>query len=151
METARDEFLRRYATSPIHVPRLERFLAVYGDDDGSDSFCRRFIEWDRACPNAEAARIVTEVLSAGDGSGRIRRVSDEAVRGAIRWMSERSPFPIGERARTLGDALKVENEAAAAVLLGFLETGNALDEERFRVEAESLMRRLRSSSVDSAR
>ena len=62
---ARDEFLRRYATSPIHVPRLERLLAVYGVDEQDDSFCQRFIGWDRACADGEAARVVTEIRVGG--------------------------------------------------------------------------------------
>ena len=98
LNSPRDEFLRRYATSPIHVPRLERLLAVYGFGEDDDAFCARFLSWDRACTDAEAARIITEVLSAGDATGRITRLSDDAVRGAIRWMSDLTSLP-ARRAR----------------------------------------------------
>ena len=63
LNSARDEFLRRYATSPIDVPRLERLLAVYGSGEDDDAFCSRFIGWDRACTDPDAARIVTETSS----------------------------------------------------------------------------------------
>jgi hypothetical protein len=151
MGTARDEFLRRYATSPIHVPRLERFLHEYEDDDEGDTFSRKFIGWDRACRDAEAARIVTEVVSASlDGSGpstgsgpsratsrdgRIVRLSDNAMRGAIRWMAEATAHPVAERARILGDALSSPDETARRRFIEFLETSSALEEEEFRVAA----------------
>jgi hypothetical protein len=99
----REVFLRRYATSPIHVPRLERLLDAF--DDGDDSFAGRFIAWDRECPDVEAARIVAEILSAGDAAGRIARLSDEAVQQAIRWMSDRSALTVAERADALRAAL----------------------------------------------
>jgi hypothetical protein len=123
VNTARDEFLRRYATSPIHVPRLERLLAVYGTGAEDDAFCRRFIEWDRACPDGEAARIVTEILSAGDADGRITRYSDDAVRGAIRWMSEQTSLPVAERAVALRARLTASDDAAVAGFVEFLEGG----------------------------
>ena len=73
---ARDDFLRRYATSPIHVPRLERLLDAYGVDGQDEAFALRFIEWDRACADADAARIVTEIVSASAGeAGRPVRLS----------------------------------------------------------------------------
>jgi hypothetical protein len=102
---ARDDFLRRYATSPIHVPRLERFLARYGDDERADAFCARFIAWDRACPDGEAARIVAEVLSdvgAGPPDGPF---SDEVVQGAIRWMGEVATLDVTRRAAMLREAV----------------------------------------------
>jgi hypothetical protein len=132
--TARDEFLRRYATSPIHVPRLERLLAVYGAGGEEEGFCRRFIGWDRACADAEAARIVTEILSEGDGSGRITGHSDEAVRGAIRWMSDLTPVAVADRAHALRARLAAPGAAAdgfAAFLAGALD----LTDEQFRAAA----------------
>ena len=39
----REDFLRRYATSPIHVPRLERLLSAYGDNDEIHAFAETFI------------------------------------------------------------------------------------------------------------
>ena len=128
-EWARDQFLRRYATSPIHVPRLERLLAVY-DTEGSDaSFCHRFLAWDRASPDGEAARIVTEILSAGDASGRITRISDAAVKGAIRWMSEATWLSAPERARVLRDRLTAADEEAVAEFVTCLETAEMFREE----------------------
>ena len=124
---AREEFLRRYATSPIHVPRLERFLAVYGADGDDDSFCHRFIAWDRASSDGEAARIVTEILSAGDGSGRIARVSDAAVKGAIRWMGDATWLSVPERARVLRDRLTAADEKAVAEFVTFLETADTAE------------------------
>jgi hypothetical protein len=140
--TARDEFLRRYATSPIHVPRLERLLAVYGDDAVGDSFCSRFIEWDRACPDAEAARIVSEILSTGDQVGGIRRISDDAVKGAIRWMSGVTALPVGERARVLREGLSAASEPARAEFVGFLSRADAMEASQFSDEAQAAARRL---------
>jgi hypothetical protein len=117
---AHEIFLRRYATSPIHVPRLERLLAVY-DEEGDEGFAARFIEWDRGCPNGEAARIVAEILSAGDGSGSIARLSDDAVKGAIRWMSEPSTLPVAERADALRAALTSADPRERAELVALLE------------------------------
>ena len=135
VNTARDEFLRRYATSPIHVPRLERLLAVYGSGEEDDPFCSRFIDWDRACPDGEAARIVTEILSAGDASGRIARYSDDVIRGAIRWMSELTSRPVAERARVLRDRLN-ESNGAAAGFVEFLGEVHGLEHEQFQERAE---------------
>jgi hypothetical protein len=128
----RDEFFRRYATSPIHVPRLERLLAVYEADGENDAFCRRFIEWDRACSDADAARIVTEILSAGDASGRITRYGDDAVRGAIRWMSGLASLPVAERAQALRARLSASDAAAVAAFVEFLAGADALADEEFR-------------------
>jgi hypothetical protein len=112
---AGDVFLRRYATSPIHVPRLERLLAVYDDE-----FAARFIEWDRECPDVEAARIVAEILSAGDANGRIVRLDDEAVRAAIRWMSGSSPLSIAERTERLRLAVSLADPRESAVAIAAL-------------------------------
>ena len=43
MSIVQHEFLRRYATSPIHVPRLERLLAVYAPPETPDQFARTYI------------------------------------------------------------------------------------------------------------
>ena len=104
MSTSREVFMRRYATSPIHVARLERLLDVY-DDRTADDFAARFIEWDREGTDPEAARIVAEILSAGDRTGRIVRLSDEAVREAIRWMSDSSLLTVAQRADVLRQRL----------------------------------------------
>jgi hypothetical protein len=136
---ARDEFLRRYATSPIHVPRLERFLAVYDAGDADDSFCHRFIAWDRASADGEAARIVTEILSAGDPAGRIRRISDAAVKGAIRWMSDARWLPVHERARVLGERLRAADEKAAAAFVTFLEMADTAEDAQFKAAAAAMV------------
>jgi hypothetical protein len=123
MGTAREDFLRRYATSPIHVPRLERLLHAYERDDEDDSFARKFISWDRACPDGEAARIVTEIISAGvDASGNVIRLSDDAMQGAIRWMADATTHSVAERARILRDALSAQDEDARADFIKLLET-----------------------------
>ena len=122
MSTASEVFLRRYATSPIHVPRLERLLAVYGDD--ADRFAARFIEWDRDAPDLEAARIVAEILSAGDATGRVVRLSDETVRAAIRWMS-RPSVPVAERADRLHDVVTRFDASEVAAGIAGLEASAA--------------------------
>jgi hypothetical protein len=137
MTTARDDFLRRYATSPIHVPRLERLLAVYGSGEEDDTFCSRFIAWDRACRDAEAARIVTEILSAGDATGHIRRFSDDAVRGAMRWMSELTSLPVAERAVALRARLTTSDNAAVAGFVEFLAGADAIEDCQFLAAAEA--------------
>ena len=115
MSSVREVFLRRYATSPTHVPRLERLLSIYEDE--GDEFASQFIEWDRDCPDVEAARIVAELLSAGDATGRIVRLSDQAVRAAIHWMSTPSSLGVGERADRLREILRTSepSEVAAAI------------------------------------
>ena len=123
MNSARDAFLRRYATSPIHVPRLERLLLVYEDE--GDEFASRFIEWDRDCPDVEAARIVAEILSAGDATGRIVRLSDESVRTAIRWMSTPSTLTVAGRADRLRGILMTCDPGEAAAAIAGLETNAA--------------------------
>ena len=137
LNSPRDEFLRRYATSPIHVPRLERLLAVYGSGEDDDAFCARFIAWDRACTDAEAARIITEVLSAGDATGRITRLSDDAVRGAIRWMSELTSLPVAERAFALRARLTAPDDAAVAAFVEFLAGADGIEDAQFRSAAEA--------------
>jgi hypothetical protein len=138
MGTTRDEFMRRYATSPIHVPRLERLLHAYENNDEDDTFARKFISWDRACPDAEAARIVTEVVSASlDGSGRIVRLSDNALQGAIRWMAAAASHSVADRARILGDAISSPDETARRQFIEFLETSTAFEEAEYRVAAGS--------------
>ena len=135
--SARDEFLRRYATSPIHVPRLERFLAVYGSGDEDDAFCRRFLAWDHACPDPEAARIVTEVLSAGDATGHIPHLHEDGVRGAIRWMSELTAWPVAERAFVLRTRLTAPDDAAVAAFSDFLAGTDGFEPAAFRAAAEA--------------
>jgi hypothetical protein len=136
VNSARDEFLRRYATSPIHVPRLERLLAVYGSGEEDDPFCRRFIEWDRACPDGEAARIVTEILSAGNAGGRITLVSEAAIRGAIRWMSDLPSVPVAERACVLRARLSAAEDGGAG-FVEFLAAAEGLEPATFRGRAEA--------------
>ena len=119
MGHARDDFLRRYATSPIHVPRLERLLNVYESEADDDAFARKFIGWDRACRDGEAARIVSEIISATPG---LARLSDDELQGAIRWMAEATMHPVAERARILAEALSSVDNAARAQFIEFLET-----------------------------
>ena len=136
MTTARDDFLRRYATSPIHVPRLERLLAVYGSGEEDDPFCLQFIAWDRACPDGEAARIVTEILSAGDAGGRITKYSDDVIRGAIRWMSDLASVPVAERARVLRDRLSASSGAGGG-FVQFLAEADGLEHAQFLQRADT--------------
>jgi hypothetical protein len=139
--TARDDFLRRYATSPIHIPRLERLLSVYETGDRDDSFATRFIGWDRACPDGEAARIVTEIISTTiDRAGRIVHLSDAAVRGAMRWMAEASWLPVADRTAELRDALSPGDEDARAAIR-LLEAAPEMDGQSFRSAVRSLTRR----------
>ena len=125
MGAVREDFLRRYATSPIHVPRLERLLAAYGDDEARDDFASRFIAWDRACPGAEAARIVAEIMCVCvDDSGRVRRLEDEVVLGAVGWLAESRSSMLAVRARTLQDVLASGRSDEIRQLIGLepLET-----------------------------
>jgi hypothetical protein len=138
MATARDDFLRRYATSPIHVPRLERLLSAYGDTEEDASFSRRFMAWDRACRDVEAARIVTEILAVNlDASGRIERLSDDTLTGAIRWMAEATTHAVADRAKLLAEGLSCRDAAARATFIAFLEASATLDEADFRAAAQS--------------
>lgn len=98
-------------------------LHAYERDDEDDSFARKFIGWDRACPDGEAARIVTEIVSASvDASGNVLRLSDDAMQGAIRWMADATTPSVAERARTLRDALSAQDEDARAQFIEMLET-----------------------------
>lgn len=144
---ARDDFLRRYATSPIHVPRLERLLDAYGGDGQDEAFACKFIAWDRACADADAARIVTEIVSvSADESGRLVRLSDDAIRGAVRWMAEATSFTVADRADLLHDGLVSRDRFAENALIAFLETAGALDDADFRTSAASLGHRLRQAA-----
>lgn len=97
-------------------------LHVYERDADDDSFARRFISWDRACPDAEAARIVTEIVSATtDASGKVLHLNDDAMQGAIRWMADASTPSVAERARILRDALSSADEAARTAFITSLE------------------------------
>jgi len=120
MGAPQEDFLRLYATSPIHVTRLERLLVAYGnDDDERDAFARRFISWDRDCPHPEAARVVSEILAmCVDRSGKIVRLSDDVVEASIRWTAEETSLSLPERAGRLRDALSSSDPAAAQSLFG---------------------------------
>lgn len=97
-----EAFLRRYATSPIHVPRLERLLTTYGPAGSEAVFADAFIAWDDACGDGEAARIVTEVISqVVDTDGSLIRLTDDTVRGAIAWIAEAEGTDRDERAAAL--------------------------------------------------
>ena len=138
MGNAREDFLRRYATSPIHVPRLERLLHAYENGDDDDTFARKFISWDRACPDGEAARIVSEIISANlDASGNAVRLSDNALQGAIRWMAEATTYPVAERTRILAEAISSRDATARRQFIEFLETSAALEQVEFRIAARS--------------
>jgi len=107
MSTVQDEFLRRYATSPIHVPRLERLITAYGGAVPAEEFIRNYLAWDHASGDAEAARIVAEILPLlVDGEGAIVRLTDEAIHGAIDWLSNRGAVPLTERAFLLHSILQ---------------------------------------------
>ena len=113
----REDFLRRYATSPIHVPRFERLLAIYGETDGEDAFAATFIAWDRACPDVEAARIVAELLASfKDESGALVRLSDDAVRGALRLMAETSSVAPDARMRAMRTFFAATDTASIAAV-----------------------------------
>ena len=106
MSALQEEFLRRYATSPIHVPRLERMLAAYGPHRSEDAFAEAFLGWDTACGDADAARIVTEVVSqVTNAKGQLIRLTDDAVRGAIAWVAETQGTERVERVAALRDIL----------------------------------------------
>ena len=128
MGAVRDEFFRRYATSPMHVPRLERFLAAY-DTGEPDAFAATFIGWDRECSDAEAARIVTELLALFvDETGSVVRLSDDAVRGAVRWMARSAALSSTERARALRTLLSSTTPDALRQTTRVLETAAAMDD-----------------------
>lgn len=111
MSTVRDDFLRRYATSPIHVPRLERMLAAYGVRVGEETFARSFIEWDDRCGDRDAARIATEVLSTLlDSHGRLVCLTSDGVQGAIGWLAG---VPVRERPNRMAMLQAILSEALA--------------------------------------
>lgn len=102
MSTIEHEFIRRYATSPIHVPRLERLLAAYAPPAAVDGFAELYLTWDRECGDPEAGRIVTEALvMAVDSRGAILPIRPEVVRTAIAWVAAASGFDKAERAECL--------------------------------------------------
>lgn len=106
MSVIQHEFLRRYAASPMHVPRLERLLDTYGRPDAVDAFAEAFIGWDSACGDSDAARIVTEVISTlVDERGRLIRLTPESVRGAIAWIAASSGDLRTERVQALSTIL----------------------------------------------
>lgn len=106
MSVIQYEFLRRYAASPMHVPRLERLLVTYGGPDDVDAFAEAFIDWDRACGDSDAARIVTEAISTlVDERGRLIRLTPEAIRGAIAWIAASSGDLRTERVQALSTIL----------------------------------------------
>ena len=98
----REDFLRRYATSPLHVARLERLLATYGTTHGEARFAETFIAWDRACSDVDAALVVTEVLATfEDERGELIRLSDKAIKGALRFLADAVSVSPAIRAYTL--------------------------------------------------
>ena len=118
----REDFLRRYATSPIHVPRLERLLAAYGDNDEIHAFAETFIAWDRTGPSVEAARVVAELLASfQDESGALVRLSDDAVRGALRLMAETSSVAPDARVRAMRTFFAATDTASIAAVSARLE------------------------------
>jgi hypothetical protein len=150
MSGARDDFLRRYATSPIHVPRLERLLDAYGDDGQGEAFAVRFIAWDRASPDVDAARIVTEIVSVStDEAGRLLRLSDEVIQGAIRWMAEATSLTVADRAELLREGLGSRDRLTEGGLIAFLETAGTLEDADFRIAAASLAKQLRGLGRDA--
>ena len=118
----REDFLRRYATSPIHVPRLERLLAAYGDNDEIHAFAETFIAWDRTGPSVEAARVLAELLASfQDESGALVRLSDDAVRGALRLMAETSSVAPDARLRAMRTFFAATDTASIAAVSARLE------------------------------
>ena len=112
----------------MHVPRLERLLAAYGAGE-PDVFAATFIGWDRECSDAEAARIVTELLAVFvDENGTLVRLSDDAVRGAVRWMAGSAALPSAERARALRTLLSSTTPDAVRQTTRILETAAAMDD-----------------------
>jgi hypothetical protein len=125
------------------VPRLERLLAAYGDDGDDEAFAVRFIAWDRASPDVDAARIVTEIVSvSADEAGRLLRLSDEAIMGAIRWMAEATLFSVADRAELLREGLRSPDRFAEGGMIAFLETAATLEDAEFRRSAAALGHRL---------
>jgi hypothetical protein len=112
----------------MHVPRLERLLAVY-DTGEPDVFAATFIGWDRECSDAEAARIVMELLAVFvDEKGTLVRLSDDAVRGAVQWMARSAALSSTERAGALRTLLSSATPEAVQKTTCVLEAAAAMDE-----------------------
>jgi hypothetical protein len=62
--SAIDEFLRRFAASPMHVAQLERVLEAYGGTS-PEALAEAFLGWDREAAHPEATRIALELLANG--------------------------------------------------------------------------------------
>lgn len=77
-----DEFLRRFAASPMHVLQFERLLDSL-EGTTPEAFAASVIAWDREAPHPEAARIALEVLVEGLQEGRAPSLSLEAFGAAI--------------------------------------------------------------------
>ncbi len=115
MSVLQESFLRRYATTPIHVARLERLLTTYGPAGSEDEFAQRFIVWDDACGDGEAARITTEILSQlYDAEGNLVRLTDETVRAAIDWVAAGNEREREDRIAVLRSTLFEASRLAAA-------------------------------------
>ena len=140
-ECSREDFLRRYATSPIHVPRLERLLDAYGAGGTEEAFVTRYIAWDQACPDAEAARVVAERLSAFvDETGEIVRLSDGAVHGAIRLTAEaRTMTPVG-RAHVLRTLTMSSDGRSVREVTAMLEEASQLPPDSLGAFLETRLR-----------
>lgn len=122
----REDFLRRYATTPIHVPRFERLLDAYGAGGTEDAFVTAYFVWDRACSDPEAARVVAEILSAFvDEAGEIVRLSDKAVHGAIRLMADTTTMTPHGRAQVLRDLTSSTDAGALHEAVALLEAARA--------------------------
>jgi hypothetical protein len=125
----------------MHVPRLERLLAAY-DTGEPDVFAATFIGWDRECSDVEAARIVTELLAVFvDEKGALVRLSDDAVRGAIRWMARSAALSSTERADALRTLLSSTTPEAVRQTTRVLETAAAMDDATALVADHSGARR----------
>ena len=105
MSIAQDQSFEGLATSPDNTARLERLLTG-GATALTAPFATSSMGWDRACPDAEAVLVVTELLAALlDGRGSIVRVRAEAVKGAIEWLSAASADEHAERVQFLREML----------------------------------------------
>lgn len=80
--TVVDEFLRRFAASPMHVLQFERMLGEL-DGPSPEAFAEAVIAWDRAAQHPEATRIALELLIEGLQEGHPPRLSLEAFGQAI--------------------------------------------------------------------
>lgn len=77
-----DEFLRRFAASPMHVLQFERLLDTL-DGTTPEAFAAAVIGWDRDATHPEATRIALELLVEGLQRGRPPRLSLDAFGAAI--------------------------------------------------------------------